>query len=445
MDERSRFYAERDLRSRELGLQAPAAELSIGIAIGENAWQREAQVAVLALCNLAARTHRDIHLAIPQAPLLARSLLVAADLREAAVLTIMAIDPYCRVKLVDDVRHVSNSVAVGENVSPARWYLGAAGYHGILSESEQSIEPNSLVGASMAACLGAAALFTTAHGHPVRARRVSAWDCTEGFDDTHAQVPSIIDVGSVLVIGGGAVASALQYWLQEFQVTGTWSIVDGDLVELHNTARGMCMFARHAGWAGVEKSRKVDVFAAAGTAAPFFGWYDQWVAANDRARPDLILPLANERGVREAIAHRHEPVVLHATTSRSWQAQFHRHISGVDDCIACRVRGVATPTRFGCSSAPVGTSSEVSNDAALPFLSGAAGLFLLCALLRLQDGSLYDDAVNQWSLDFLSTHRATQRSRRACLDDCIAALPDTVRQNMTSKSRWANLRAVRKG
>src|SRR5690348_5542772 len=112
----------------------------------------------------------------------------------------------------------------------------------------------------------------------------------------------------------------------------------------------MCMLAEHAGWGGTTRWRKVDVFSAGLAAArPFFGWYDDWLAANDEARPDLILPLANERGVRRAIAHRHEPVILHATTSRSWQAQMHRHIAGLDDCIDCRVRGVAAPARFGCS------------------------------------------------------------------------------------------------
>lgn len=437
MDERSRFYAERDLRSCELGLDQAAAESAVGVAIGEDAWRREGQVAVLALCNLAVRTHREIHLAIPEAPLQARSLVGGSTLREAAMLSIAAIDPFARVVLVDDMRGLSNSVGVGGTGCSAAWYLGAAGYSGILSSIPERVQSGSLVGAGMAACLGAAALFAAAHGRDVRPRRVSVWDCNEDGDIRGVQPPTVVNVGDVLLVGGGAVASALQYWLQEIQIVGRWTVVDGDLVELHNTARGMCMLASHAGWGGKAKCRKVDLFGNTMHVEPVFGWYDEWLTANDGARPDLILPLANERGVREAVAHRHEPVILHATTSRSWQAQLHRHVSGVDDCIACRVRGVATPSRFGCSSAPV--AAGAINDAALPFLSAAAGLFLFCALQKLQDGVLTNGAHNQWSLDFSSVHRATQRSRRRCFDDCVSALPAEVRQSIRSSSRWANL------
>lgn len=436
MDERSRFYTERDRRSIELGLTAEAAERPIAILVGADAAvQRDGQILVLALCNLAARAHREIHLVLPSAPLLATPLVAATDLREAAVRTVRAIDPFCRVALCEEASNVENSVGIGHPAEPARWYVGATGCVGTLARGPTEMAARSYLGAGMAACLAAAAVFRVAHDMKVEASTVSAWDGTEGAAASRGLDLPSLDVGDVAMIGAGAVGSALQYWLREIRLSGRWTVVDGDVVEMHNTSRGMCMLPVHAGWNGRAPTRKIDLFAGSAING-FEGWYEDWHGVAGH-RPDLILPLANERGVREAVAHRHEPIVLHATTSRSWQAQLHRHVAGSDDCIACRVHGLPGPSpAFPCSSGPTMSSDTGSNDAALPFLSAAAGLLLLAALQRLERGVL-DGPWNQVSIHFDSAHRATQRSIRRCRDACPTALPDDVRQALPQRSRWA--------
>jgi hypothetical protein len=102
-----------------------------------------------------------------------------------------------------------------------------------IADSEATV-----LGAALAACLAAAALFGHQHRGRVAPRRVSLWDFSEG--DQAAAGPNQlgpIDVGDVLVVAAGAVGSALCYWLAELRVIGRWSIVDGDWVEVHNTNR----------------------------------------------------------------------------------------------------------------------------------------------------------------------------------------------------------------
>jgi hypothetical protein len=91
--------------------------------------------------------------------------------------------------------------------------------------------------------------------------------------------------------------------------------------------------------------------------------------------------------VRHAIGQRGENLLLHATTSSNWTAELHRHIASRDDCIDCRIPE-ALHARFTCSTGPAQPSTEANFDAALPFLSGTAGLLLAAGLVRLQHGTV---------------------------------------------------------
>ncbi len=82
---------------------------------------------------------------------------------------------------------------------------------------------------------------------------------------------------------------------------------------------------------------------------------------------DLVMPLANERGVRAAIQGRQSTVLLSATTGNDWQAQLHRHVAGVDDCTICRIPP-DTP-QLSCSTSTVEAAGR-EVDATLPFLFG---------------------------------------------------------------------------
>jgi hypothetical protein len=325
------------------------------------------------------------------------------------------------------------------------------GADAVLSRAKVPIEDHldalAVTAGGVAACLGAAALFRLAHDqNPMRELRVSAWTLEQLPDivagsTKPANVPPTIDVGDVALIGAGAVAAALAYWLRQIGFSGQWSVVDGDIVVLHNTNRGMLFLPLHAGWQDGElviakAVTKASVVAETLGAKSFPVWYDEWLTGS-RRRYDLILPLANEHGVRHSIASLHEPILLHSSTSQSGAAQLHRQIPGRDDCLDCRLPEMKSKVvQFTCSTAHVKVEDGTSTDAALPFLSAAAGLMLAIALLRLQAGELVSGEENFWEWNFLSKHGFASRGVSSCDDACMALLPEPLRRQLNEKKRW---------
>lgn len=441
----ARFYAERDRRSRQLGVLDAATDIPVHITFSQElAENRTAHVALLALVNMVSRLHRRLCISAPDVPLLAKPLVPATSLRSSLLATARAIDPFI-VLSEESVEGKGLSIRVGDGQA---WYLGAEGARGTLAAGLQpfSVGNQSVLGAGMSACLAAAAACKSALGRSVAAARVSAWDLTEGGDASAGPSVGSLDLGSVLVVGAGAVASALAYWIRELDVQACWTAIDRDDLVLHNTNRALSSLAEDAGWAdgtpGGTPVKKVTILNRVLGAVPEVCWYDDWIQRNPEARPDLVLPLANSRQVRRLIGQRFEPLLLHATTSTAWQAQLHRHIGGMDDCIECRMRAheSAEPVQLACSTAPVTNPDGTSSDAALPFLSGAAGLLLTSALCRLAVGEVAR-GENHWSLHFDSNHRMGDRSRFECTADCETRMPFAVREQIATGSRWAHILA----
>ena len=165
-------------------------------------------------------------------------------------------------------------------------------------------------------------------------------------------------------------------------------------------------------------------------------WYDQ--APEARQTFDTVLVLANERDVRTIVSSRNDPIQLQATTGRSWLSQLHRHVSGRDDCVRCRMEDIRA-SQLECAQAPTASTDQPERpDAALPFLSAASGLMLVSALQRLQHGDLGNDDKNVWNWDFRSSFRINQAGRHACRDDCATVLGPNARQKIANMTRWAN-------
>jgi hypothetical protein len=197
-----------------------------------------------------------------------------------------------------------------------------------------------------------------------------------------------IDVGDVLLVGAGAVASGLLYWLREFGVIGRWLVVDRDGLLLHNTNRSIGTLVEQTEWPGGTPEPKAEVGARLIGAEARVAWYHQWLGTERDFRPALVLPLANAHDVRRLIGLRGGPLLVHATTSRDWTAELHRHVVDLDECIACRFPDPTPAPAFTCSTAGIQTGEDRTSDAALPFLSAAAGLMLARGLTMLAAGEL---------------------------------------------------------
>ncbi len=447
---RDAFYAERDRRTRQYGGTQDALERPILIMVDpEVAAARAGQIATLALVNMATRVHRRIALVIPEAPLIARSLVPAADLQTAAIRTARVINPVLDLYLEPNIEGCVFVARVGlgrELPGDLDVYLDWHGGLGVLATSPipgPTHDPESMFGAASAAVLGSAALFRLAHDQAVHPARLNPLDLTADAEAGTRDHTGPIDVGDVLVVGAGAVATALLYWARELGTSGGWNIVDGDVAKLHNTSRCLTMTAANAGWPNGEPT--TTPVAKAATAARAIGarahlqWYDHW-QPHHQARHDLVLPLANDRDVRTLITQRGEPLLLHATTSPNWTAELHRHRPDHDDCPVCRIPDTAHP-QMTCSTGPAVPEEPDSPDAALPFLSAGAGLLLAAALADLPATAALEHRVNHWQLDLTLTGQLLRPLRHPPRDGCRHQQTRHVRQAFQSiePRRWDHL------
>ncbi|MFA6132848.1 MAG: ThiF family adenylyltransferase [Phycisphaerae bacterium] len=396
--------------------------------------------------NMVARFHRNVALSCPHAPLLAPQSLILSQppqqhmsLSDALVTMATAIDPFIHIDLPAP-EAPAPGIGVGTGLAvPVPWHVGCNDSMVQLDTTPVPMDAQSgfSLGACLASCLAAACLCKQVLRKPLTPLEVSAWNLRQGHDaDIGPSELCPVDVGRVLLIGAGGVGSSLAYWLRQSGFRGDWQVVDRDLAELHNTNRSLGLVAADAGWPGREPRSKASAAAELMGCTPIPLWYDE--LDQETLRPDLVLPLANERAVRSAIAMRGEPVILHATTSLTWEAQLHRHIAGKDDCIMCRMPSRYGAVKLACSTVPL-VGSGVPTDAALPFLSATAGFLVLNGLYRLMAGELGQGEHNLWRVMFNTPNRLVSSARCRCQESCVWILPERVRRKVSAGHRWAYL------
>jgi hypothetical protein len=438
------FYRDRDARTGEyLGsgfVPRKTVAIHVGTAAGCSA---VGQHLALSMTNLLARVHRRIQFSVSVDPctFATKTFGTSTTLSDALVDLARSIDPCGVFTLGSDPGDINIGVAP-DGLVKCDWYVGADRSLAHLAREKVPVgsEVGSMRGAALAACLGASAALKAEVGLPIVPRTLSAWNYAEG-DEADAGPASLdsIDVGRVLMVGAGAVSSALTYWLWQWGVRGEWTILDADIVKLHNTNRGMLFLPKHAAWpAGVpeRKSGLLARFLPSSESVP--AWYDEAPGILER-QFDVVLLLANDRNVRHFVSHRNAAVTLQATTGRNWLSQLHRHVAGRDDCPSCRLDDVKEPL-FSCSTGPTvpGAPGE-GNDAALPFLSAASGLMLATLLQRLQAGVLIETTRNNWRWDFLSEHQMASGGRSRCTRGCRNWYARPVRSHINAGTRWAHL------
>lgn len=411
-----------------------------GITSGpETAETAVGQAAVLSAVNMLARVHPAVTLAVPDVPLVVPCPTGGRSLVEAGTGLAAAANPDVTVEVTEELRPDSLGVGLGADSPLASVYAGGARWTARTGSAPEEVtgDPSSVLGVGMAVGLACAWIFRTAVGLPaIKARSTSLWTLAETGEVTGPSECGPVDVGSVWMVGAGAVGSSLAWWLQYVGVAGPWTIIDGDPVDVTNLNRSLGLFAADAGLDGQPATPKAGAVAAlipGASGEP--RWWSEWVGS-DPPSPDVVLPVANTFGVRPAVAAYGHPAVLHATTSPNWSAELHRHVIGADGCTACRLPEAAP--RFDCATAPSGggDDGESGHDAALPFLSGSAGLVLLAGLLQLQHGHWPSHTRNHWRWWFDDSSVALSGSRWGCLRSCTALPTLAVRHAIHGHTRW---------
>jgi hypothetical protein len=392
------FYAERDDRTDRC-VDSPAyqqAQLSVVL----DPWYAETlagQVAILIIANLCARWCRNVRFSVPRVMVhpRVRSLVIGEPqgvLEDAVVSTAQATDPFGTFDIdppsSDAVHlHVGGGTGVNElSVRGAGW-LALAGRHLGTVPEHDTANP---FGAILAACVGSALMFRLAlRDHRVpETVRLSLWNLRGGANAWDGPSAASVEFGHAYLIGCGAVGSAISYLLPVAHLRGEITLVDGDRVEVSNLNRSPLFTLRR-----VEEPKVAVVsefLGAAGyttTAVP--AWFDEALRDRDlfAKRPDLVIPVANERHVRRLVAHQLPPLQVYGTTGQDWNAFLGRHVPLLDDCLACRFPADQVPPT-ACATGRVDREGEGpgdgrASDAALPFLPTAAAAFAVAELAKL--------------------------------------------------------------
>jgi hypothetical protein len=219
------------------------------------------------------------------------------------------------------------------------------------------------------------------------------------------------------MVGAGAVASNLAYLLLASDVRAEIDVVDHDAVEWLNLDRSAFFGVPDVGRNKAEVLAERLAERIAARAHPYT--YDDYVRRFPRSRADLVLPFANEFGVRWAIANSIPPLSIYGTTRGDWGANLGRHIPLVEPCLGCRFGEGDEQSTFLCATGsleerPTGGGG---NDAALPFLSMGAAVGALSELQKLGHP---DYPVNHSfaDLDFKGPWNYVAHHRRALRRPC---------------------------
>lgn len=241
------------------------------------------------------------------------------------------------------------------------------------------------VGATAAAILGGAQVFRDALGLP------SIFDPNFVFDAYSGaalagpiptqQFPDGVDLGRVLMTGAGAVGSSTAFFMDLFRVKARLTCVDADRFEVENLARTALFNFAHCDLKKVGALAQALADASSIGVTPVDAWWHQ--TDQDLSAFDIVVPVANEYGVRQSLQAAYPPLMIHASTGNNWNVTFGRHIPGRDDCFAERFAGVEKAPKPSCSGGRLSQSEPDTPDASLPFLSFWAGFLTAVDLVRL--------------------------------------------------------------
>jgi molybdopterin/thiamine biosynthesis adenylyltransferase len=262
-------------------------------------------------------------------------------------------------------------------------------------------------GAGLAAILAIARLFAHELNPPAAPFLFNSLDWAEGLAPAGAAPPNLSNLGELWFAGVGSVGSAALYFLtlatREFLPT----LFDMDKVKVHNLGRSPVFTADDAKH-GRDKVKAVEqyllnvgiqtVTAEASALHESATWLGR-----QAGRPDVIVSAANELNVRNFIEEAFPPLQLYATTGKNWQVTLIRHIPLKDPCSLCLFPNTSAGPATKCATGAMpdkGENGAPPIDAALPFLSFAAGLMTAAELTKLAHAT-YPYSTNRVFLQFL--------------------------------------------
>ena len=386
-----KWRKERDSRSlRYAGRVLDPEDWIILQADQDYATRYDGQVAIITAASLLGRMSPAVALDIPSVPLVAPLTWVGPLLPEAILNLLQEADPYgkfCRrsPRENDYVIHLGRT-------SPTGWVVHGSGWNCYCGPSPSPLEDDQTVnpiGPALATILAAGEAFRTNLVAPPEKILLNAlnWRCG-------ALEPTVVPLsfpqaplGTLWAVGVGSVGTAILYFLSFATQNFSLVLFDMDTVKIHNLDRSPIFRANDLGEKKVVVTERFLNHAGVKTIQAEPQALDESEIWRRRVQgtPDVLISAANERNVREVIENNFPPVQIYGTTGQNWQASVIRHIPLHDPCSVCLFPATRhEPTE--CATGGVTVQRENAKkqvDAALPFLSFAAGAMAAAEILKL--------------------------------------------------------------
>lgn len=442
MDE-EHWRRERDDRSLRYAGRRLDANQWITLTADEDYDHRyDGQVALLTATNLLGRMTPSVALGFPDVPLHEGIPWSASTLHEAILRQIHAADPFAgfcaRTPEERDFRVHFGRTGEGLVVHGLGWntYLGPDP-----SPLPDAVDGNP-IGAAFAAIVGASQLFVHDLVLPSTSTVIDTLTWQHRINEGPVPDPDV-EIGRVFIAGVGSVGTAVLYFLTLATRKYSPTLIDGDRIGIHNLDRSPIFTAADVGSFKVAAAAAFLQTCGLGnvmTDARFLDESELWTR-RPSGTPDILVSAANERNVRYQIESQFPPVQVYGTTGRNWQASLIRHTPLVDACSCCLFppgQELAPPMPCGTAPGAAESSARVQVDAALPFLSFAAGLMAAAEITKVGLPG-YPFSINRVTLLSRPAPRlaAARIPRR---EDCLCrSRSSAVHRRMLEGSRLASL------
>ena len=353
----------------------------------EYAARYDGQVAILTAANLLGRMSPAIRLDIPEVSIVPQLPSAGTCLPKAILHSMYEADPYG--KFVPGQYHEADYVVrLGRNGSQAVTH--GSGWNAYCGPSpspvtdDQSFNP---VGPAMAAIMAASEAFRTdLRGVPTKTLLNGlTWtpDMVKGDLVPHPHTD--LDIGNLWFVGAGSVGTSLLYFLRLATQALHTTLFDHDVVNIHNLDRSPIFVSTDVNSKKVDATKLwlnengIDAIAEPRALHKSGIW-----CSRQQGAPDVLVSAANEYNVRSVIEGGFPPLQIYGTTGSNWQAAMIRHIPLLDPCSRCLFPEDKQELTL-CATGSLGMLEERGADivdAALPFLSFAAGAMAAAEILK---------------------------------------------------------------
>jgi molybdopterin/thiamine biosynthesis adenylyltransferase len=382
------WYKKRDDRATTYGMNPldPSRKISLYV---DDVYARTVagQAAAIVAVSLLARVSQNITIDIPDVVIDDRLPFAGKAIQKILFKSMYAADPH-GLFTIGAFTEGDYAITLGPK-GPGRIAHGSGwnAYVGPSPSKLLSSEQGNILGAALAVVLVVAELCVYQFDPPHTQTVMNAlnWKMNSVKGPTFV-LPS--HLGNIWVVGTGSVGSSALYFLSLMTRDFDAGLIDMDHVEVENISRAPIMNADDVNRSKVEvagnflssigvKNVQIDNCALHES--------DLWLNRPPNT-PDVLISAANEHNVRYHIESGFPSLQIYATTGKNWQANLIRHSPNHGACSCCLFPPDQTQAITKCATMSLDSRKpdDDENDAALPFLSYAAGLMVAAEICKLE-------------------------------------------------------------